>query len=79
VPRKVRHGDKGPGLAPGKDVGCFDTFEPCVDRNERRAGVEDPEQGDDPLDAVERPDRHPVTAPDPAGSECGGELLSGLQ
>ena len=54
------HEDAGPAL--GEDVRRLGALVPGVDRHHDAAGRLQPEQGDDPLLDVGRPDRHAVTA-----------------
>ncbi len=70
------HQDAGP--APQQQIGRLGTLEPGVDGNQHPARGEDPERGNDPLDAVGRPDRHPFTRHQAGGGQSGGEVAAGL-
>ena len=69
VAEEAVDGDQDAGPALGEDVGRLSALVPGVDRHDHAARRLQPEQGDDPLVDVGRPDGHAVARADPGGEE----------
>ena len=71
MPRKSVTVTRARARLRAQDVGGLATLEPGVDGHQHRPGLEEAQDGDDPLGAVEGPDGHPVARLD-AGRHQGG-------
>ena len=68
-PKEVGRRDEETDISAAKYLRSLATLESSVDRDQRGTGHRQAEIGDDPLDAVRGPDRHPVTGLDPCSDQ----------
>ena len=80
--QEAAHGHQRRGAGVADDVRRLAALEPGVQRDEHRAGAEQPERRQHPLGAVGRPHGHPVPGADAGGQEAAGvavDLLGQLR